>query len=75
VEGDGMIVFGVDDDCEHGEGTACAQDASHGVGQEEIPDPFPAYLLVTGKPADERRRYRIVPRQLSGDLLGQVVPG
>ena len=35
VESDGMIVFGVNDDCEHGEGTACAQDASHGVGQEE----------------------------------------
>jgi hypothetical protein len=73
IESNGVIVFGVNDDCEYREGAPCAQYASHGISQEEFPDSFPAHLLVAGKPTDEGGRDRIVSRQLAGKLVRQIV--
>lgn len=69
VEGDGPIVLGFHDDCEHGDGAARVQDAAYGVGQQEFADSKATCPVVAGKPADEGCRNGVVARQLAGDLV------
>ena len=75
IEGDGPVVYGVDDDCEHREGATGAQDASYRVREKKLSDSLPPRFLVASKSADKRGRDGFVPRQLSGNLARQVVEG
>jgi hypothetical protein len=68
-----LLIFGVDNDREHGDRVACAQYALHGIGQEEPPDCAPARMRRARESADECGRDGVVSRKLAGDLLRQVV--
>lgn len=69
------LVLGIDDDGKHRQRPPGAENASDRIRQKQITEAATTHPLVPRQPPDQSGRNRIVPWQLTGDLLWQILEG